>query len=756
MNRRTTSTKSNIFLIQILLPIVATNAVAQDQKTSDGETSQAPQITEEIVVRGTAQSRYLIDKKDPITGLDLDFLENPRSVSKLPEQLFLDRKITYIEEALHNAPGVVAGDGFGGTRDDFFVRGFRRNAEYRDGFRRQTGFKTNLSNVEHIDVIRGPAAITFGQVSPGGVVNVVTKRPLEERRLAGELRYGSFKNSFGLIDWSQPVTDKLAIRLVGSIQNAESFRDFTKIDRDAIAVSARYDATDRTRVELAYEYRYEARPLDRGTFALKTPNGFQTPNELLGIPISRRFGEPFEAFDVNFHYYEARVFHNFNDRWSLSSALALEDQDANDLQARVRSVFIADANDTRISDDGFVAAGVDAGALVNELRGAVFDDPTDRVFLAKRLDGSRNRAGDTVHANFLLNGEFATGPLTHRVSIGADYRNSKIGRQFVFGAATDGTRIPFFNIASGAYVLPGNFSTDGIPIADFDNEDYGFFANSYTNITDRLGVLLGMRYSETDVFWNLPVFKFTLTRVSSGFSPQAGVTYQVTDNASIYASYSESFQPNNQMPLGAGQFKPVDPQEGEQYEIGVKAAFAGGKLEAQAAVYQLDLTNVFTGTDANFNPIFIDGQTSKGVELTFTGQPLPGMNVTTAYAYTDAKLLNGNRAAIVPEHTLNLYASYEVQRGILEGLGIGGGVFHQSDRFGNNANNFELGSYTLADASLWYIFAAPAAISDGGTIRLQLALKNILDEEYFVGTGSPGRIPLGIPRTVFGSVSFDF
>ena len=158
----------------------------------------------------------------------------------------------------------------------------------------------------------------------------------------------------------------------------------------------------------------------------------------------------------------------------------------------------------------------------------------------------------------------------------------------------------------------------------------------------------------------------------------------------------------------------------------------------------------------NSNPIFIDGQTSKGVELTFTGQPLPGMNITAAYAYTDAKLSNGNRAAIVPEHTLNLYASYEVQEGVLEGLGIGGGVFHQSDRFGNSANNFNLGSYTLADASLWYIFAAPAAISDGGTIRLQLALKNILDEEYFVGTGSPGRIPLGIPRTVFGSVSFDF
>lgn len=702
-----------------------------------------------IIVTGTRQSRYVVGATSVISGVELDFLENPRSVTILPEQLLLDRKITEIEEALRNAPGVNAGDGFGGTRDDFFIRGFRRNAEYRDGFRRQTGFKTNLSNVERIEVIRGPAAITFGQVSPGGVVNVVTKRPLDARRLSGEFRYGSFDDILSLIDWSQPVSDDVAVRLVGSIKNANSFRDFTDIDRDAFAISARFDVSDRTAVGLAYEYRYESRPLDRGTLALPTPGGFVVANKLLGISFSRRFGEPFEDLDLKFHYVEGRLTHAFNDKWRLRAALAYEASRSNDLQARLQNILVADANDARISSNGFVSSGVDPAALVAELRDRVFDDPTDRVFLHKQLDGSRNRNSKAVHANLFLNGELETGSLRHRISVGADYRDSEQTRQLVIGAQTDGITTPFFNLATGDYVLPGGFATEGVPVDIFDNKDYGFFFNSYTDITDRLGLLLGIRYAKAEAQF------LGREQRSSGWVPQAGLTYLVSDDVSLYASYAQSFMPNNAIPLGSGQFKPIDPQEGDQYEIGAKAELLGGRLQAQAAAYRISLTNVFSGTDANFNPIFVDGQTSEGVELTLTGQPFAGMNVTTSYAYTDARLDDGNRAASVPKHSANLYASYEVQSGVLEGLGMGGGLFYESNRFGNNANTFELGGITLVDASLWYTIAASRVFGDDGTVRFQIAVKNIFDKEYFSGTSSPDRIPLGTPRTVYASISFD-
>lgn len=708
---------------------------------------------QEVIVVGTDQSRYVTQPSDAISGITLDFLENPRSVTSIQEQLLLDRKITFLEEALRNAPSVVAGDGFGGTRDDFFIRGFRRNAEYRDGFRRQTIFRTNLANVETVEVIRGPAAITFGQVAPGGVVNVVTKRPLDERRISGEARYGTFDDRFLLLDWSQPLSDKAAVRVVGSIQDAESFRDFTDINRDSLAISGKYDITPQTTLGLAYEYRNEGRPLDRGTFGVTTANGVETVNDLLDIPFSRRFGEPFEDFQVDFNYYEARLEHSFNEDWNLRAAIAYEDSLANDIQARQRGILIADGDDARISDDGFISATVaDPTAFFIELLGNTFDAPTDRIFLRKRPDGTVDRDSQALHLNALVNGEFDTGAINHRVAFGADYREVEVEREFAIGPESDGFTVPFFNIVDGAYVLPSER-----PLATpstQDGDDFGFFANTYSTIGERLGVLLGIRYAETE---QESTFGTSVTPSSSdAWIPQAGLTFKAADNISLYASYAESFQPNNERVLGGIEPEPIDPTTGEQIEAGVKAEFFDNRLQTQAAIYQIDLTNVFDRVDANDRPVFVDGQTSKGVELSVAGQPIPGMNVTAAYAYTDAELSNGNQAAITPEQAINIYASYEIQSGQFEGVGFGGGVFHENNRFGNSANTFDLGDYTLVDGSLWYTITAPQSIADDGTIRFQLAVKNLFDEEYFQGTSNFTRIPLGIPRTVFGSVSFDF
>ena len=272
---------------------------------------------EEVIVVGTKQQRYIVNSSDALTGIDLSFLENPRNVSILPEQLILDRKITTLEEALRNVPGVSAADGFGGTRDDFFLRGFRRNATYRNGFRRQTFFRTNLSNIEYTQVIRGPASIRYGRVEPGGVVDVVTKKPLQEQRVSGELRYGTFEDAFALLDWSQPVNEDLAFRVVASVQDSESFRDFFDIRRDTAALSFRYNLGGNTRLDLSHEYREESRPLDRGTIAVPTTNGFEVVNDLLGISDETRFGDPFEEYDVTFNFSELTLSHAFNERWSM-------------------------------------------------------------------------------------------------------------------------------------------------------------------------------------------------------------------------------------------------------------------------------------------------------------------------------------------------------------------------------------------------------------------------------------------------------
>ncbi|MBE0459355.1 TonB-dependent siderophore receptor [Pseudoalteromonas prydzensis] len=189
---------------------------------------------ERIAVVGTSPHRYQTNSGDSLVGLPLEFLELPRIVDVIPEQLLLDQKVTELEEALRNVPGVSLSDGFGGSNNDYLIRGFRRNTIYRDGLRVESNFRVNTSNLDSIRVIKGPASITYGQVEPGGLVDVITKKPLDSRRFSGEVRAGSWDNYLVQGDISTPLGDDAAIRANFSHQDAGSFRDFFDIKRDAI------------------------------------------------------------------------------------------------------------------------------------------------------------------------------------------------------------------------------------------------------------------------------------------------------------------------------------------------------------------------------------------------------------------------------------------------------------------------------------------------------------------------------------------
>ncbi|MEM8919317.1 MAG: TonB-dependent siderophore receptor [Pseudomonadota bacterium] len=716
------------------------------QETTENDEQKDENV---IVVIGTDQTRYRIEDTDALTGFQLDYLELPRVVNVIPEQLILDRKITDLNEALRNTPGITESDGFGGTNDDFFIRGFRRNSVYRNGFRRSTNFRANLTNVDNIRVIRGPASITYGQVEPGGLVDIITKKPLDEQRIAGEVRYGDFDDLLILADWSQPLSGNLGVRIVASTQDANSFRDFTDISRDTISVSGRFEPGESTRIDLAYEYRDESRPLDRGTVTVATPNGREIVNNLIDIPISRRFGEPFEIFESEFHFVEGTLEQDLGDNWKVRLSAAYESSIANDLQARPRAVVILNAG-APISADGFFTAPV-----VPE---AVFDDPSDLVFLARRTDGSRERDTEVFYLNGNITGEFSTGSIQHRIAVGGDYFDANTTRFFVVSPTTNGVPAalggngPLFDLRNPVYGnLPDNIPTDPFPLRTAGSKTYGFYINDYIDLTDRLSVLLGLRYDGVTLNGDTELDE------ANAFSPQAAVNYKASDNVSIFASYSQAFEPNFVADPEQGVTEPFDPEDSEQFELGAKGEFFDGALQASGALYRIDKNNVLIAE--NGIPVLRDGQSSQGLELSVSGQPTPGMNLIAGYAYTDAEVEgganDGNRPRNVAEHTFNLWASYEIQSGSLEGLGFGSGLFHSSNRFGDDANSWSLGSYTLVDLSIWYTIAVPA-LGEGKTVRLQLAAKNLFDETYFSASGGTERVSIGSPQAFIGSLSFDF
>ena len=705
----------------------------------------APQI-EEVIVFGTPADRYGNGRTSALTGVPLDFLDLPRVVDIIPEQLLLDQKVTNLNEALRNSPGIAASDGFGGTNNDFFMRGFRRNTVYRDGLRRRSIFNINTANLDRVEVVKGPASITFGQVEPGGLVNVVTKRPLAEARRYAEVRGGRWDDYFALVDFSQPVSDDFAVRVNASVQNASNFRDFTDIERNIIAASAHYDLTPSTRIGATVEYRDESQPLDRGTIAVPVPDGSRVIVNDLGVPRSRRFGEAIEVFDTQFTFVDLRLEHDFNEDWSVRAVAARESSSSDDVQVRPRRILVFDEA-VRI-ENGFFAT-------IPAAPEPFYDEATDQIFLARRADGSADRDIEANFLNVVVNGSVAIAGMRHRVSVLANYRDDEETRFFRISPTSDGVNQPLFNVLDPTYGLTEAEFSRGFDTAT-ESDEYGVAVQDYVELTERLSLLLGLRHDSVDADGS----SGPLDSVSE-LSPQLALRYAPAANVSLFASYSESFLPNTARTVdldgNVSINEPFDPEEAEQFEAGVKAQFLGGRLNLTAVYYDISKRNVVIGNGIEAQ--LVDGQDSRGYEMSLSGQPLPGMNLVLGYAYTDADLPDGTVPRNVAEHTANAWASYEWQGGALRGIGLGAGAFHQSNRFGDNANTWNLGSFTVVDASLWYNIPYSFAGRDESLpTRIQLSGRNLTDERYYTASGFDAgqRINIGTPRAWILSLTTRF
>ncbi|WP_241657550.1 TonB-dependent siderophore receptor [Aurantiacibacter suaedae] len=589
-------------------------------------------------------------------------------------------------------------------------------------------------------------------MEPGGLVDIVTKKPLDKQRIYAEARLGSYDSSLFLLDWSQPLGDKAAIPINAATEDSDSFRSLFDISRDTISLTGLYDFTDRTRLNLSHEYRDEFRPFDRGTITVATPDGREIVNRLLDIPISRHFGEAYEQFDTKVQFATADFSHDFDDRWSVRVAGAWEHSDSDDRQSRPAAVLIFDQN-APIKNGFFTAPATPK---------PMFDDPNDKVFLVRRTDGSRDQKRTSWYANAQINGEFMTGALRHRIALGGDWRTFRTSRYFGATALTNGIPVanggggPLLDIQNPIYgTLPEEVPIAGLsPIID-KTVDYGFFLNDYIDITSRLSLLLGGRVDFSDVDRDGPA------KTVSEFSPQVVLTYDLAENISAFVSYAEAFQPNTAFTIdssGAPSTSELfDPEDSRQYETGLKAELLDRNLNVQGSVYKIEKTNVLL--IVNGVPVLTDGQESKGFEISANGQPLPGLNIVAGYAYTDAEILTGanagNRPTNVAKHTVNVWMSYEQKTGTLRGLGAGAGAFYTSDRYGDDANSWTLGDYMLVDGSVWYNLPIDL-FQKTNNVRLQLSVKNILDEEYYPASGGDLRVSIGAPRSVSGSVAVTF
>ena len=656
---------------------------------------QSEQQLPEVKVREQKDEGFAAREAPGVTRSDLPLLDVPASVKVIPRAVIDEQQALRLDQAVRNASGVVFTDGGEGT--NFSSRGFGITT-FRDGFRRTEFTEGDLNraeqdtyNVERIEVLKGPASALFGRSNSGGLINIVTKRPLASPVGQVNLTMGSFDFRRATVDVGNALAPDsgLAVRLNAGYEEANSFRDEVESRRGLFAPSLSWRLDRGTTITFFGEYANVRQTPDVGL----PRRGNQV---LSGLPPSRFLGEP---------------------------------SDRDESEVREGRVLVE-----REMGAWFFRAGLSKGTIENTsffTRGASLQ--ADGRTLNRTIIDSGFKSEDEMLQLEAL-GKLHFWGLAHRVTLGFDAGTRETTSLFNSAPANP---IDIFDPVYGRTGPTGAF----FRFSQLLEQDLaGAFAHDTISLGEHWKVALGLRFDrfkQSPSAGNpgaLPAREYNRT------SPRAGLVYQPQSYLSWYVAYDKSFQVPNGFPL---QFDgtPLEPQRSTLREAGVKAEWLGGRLVSTAALYRIDRTNV--GTRDLQNPGFqvaIGEQRSEGFELDLSGEVSPGWKIIAGYGYTEAEIVKDNAVAPgrippgVPRHAASLWTSYEVQGGDFRGLGFGVGAYYLSERQGDANNTFQVPSYIRLDGAVFY------KVSRVLTARLNVY--NLNDRELLL---NPTRAPFFMP-----------
>jgi len=670
----------------------------------------------QIVVTGERDTGYRVERATTATRTNTPIRDVPQSIQVIPRQVLEDQQVTQISDAFRNVSGIASSDSsLTPAGDTTIIRGFRSfDNFYTNGIRNRGAgdlVQQELSNVERIEILRGPASVLYGRGEPGGLINLVTELPTSEPYYAFEGTIGNFDFYRPRIDISGPLNPENTIgyRLNASYQNAGSFVDFMDVERIFVAPVLSFQFSENTSLIFEGSYLRDSRFRYPGLPAV----GTVLPNPFGRIPRSRNLSDPDAGNEtgelINIGY---RLEHEFNENLSIRNAFRVE-LSALDRDQIISSISLRADNRT--------------------------------------VDRFASRTRPTTQAYSLVTdilGQVNTGSIEHDLLFGIDLRRQNLDVQ-IFSASAGS--IDLFNPVYGLPDLDFQEVFTGTQVQD----SLGIYAQDLISFSDNFKLLLGGRFDLINQrFTNELAGTPTISQQDTQFSPRIGLVYQPIPPVSLYANWSRSFFAQGLFGSGNPDGSNFEPTTGEQFEVGVKTEFLDGRLAATLAAYDITKRNIVTADPdrPNFS-IQVGEQRSRGIEFDIAGEVLPGLNLIASYAYTDAEItrdnrgFEGNQPNNVPRHSGSLWATYQIQQGSLEGLGFGLGVFIVGDRKGDLANTFELPGYTRTDASIFY---------RRDRWQAQLNVRNLFGVNYFENASNRNNVGPGAPFTILGTVSVSF
>lgn len=649
----------------------------------------------DIVVTATRQTTTGSKSGTPVR-------EVPQSLSIVGREQIEAQGAQSVSQAIAYQAGVFNGStSANGRYDRISLRGFdiTNTGVLEDGLRTttvQTYTKAEPYGLDRIEVLRGPASVMYGQNAPGGLVNMITKRPTETPFYEAAVQAGSFDRIQGQVDLGGPIGGNVTARLTAMVRDADTQIAVIPDHKVYVAPALSWRPAGGTSLTLLTSYTYEK----------YGPPGFGIP--LQGSLLPNANGK------VDYHFYADEPGVD-NHRNQYRATLLLEQ----DLGGSWRLSSAVRYSDTQFLSNTVSARGAPAkGRLLN------------RAFYSFDIDGTVWATDNHV------SGDWALGGLAMTSLVGIDYRHTKEDYWLRAGPATA------LDIFSPVYGTAYGPATTPFASTLQSSDQTGLYAEQKARL-ENLILSGSVRHDWSNTRTDNRLASTSARQDDQATTWRAGAVYRAPAGLTPYVSYATSFNPI----LGTNFYGvPYKPGKADQVEAGLRIEPKGWNSYFSLAAYRLKQTNVLAADPANrLNQLQIGEVRSKGIEAEIAASPTKGLNISGSATFADFRdSATGLTPTGQPERTVALWADYSVPKGALTGLGFGGGVRYVGASWADATNTIRVPDYALVDAMLRYDFAR---------WRLSLNASNLFDKQYYVSC-STASCSVGTDRTVLATLRY--
>jgi iron complex outermembrane receptor protein len=663
---------------------------------------------------------------------EIKLIDLPQSAQVVTRQILKDQQVFNLNNALPNFAGVNLGD----AHSMITMRGFLGGEYVYYNGMRGSPYEYNqiplLYNIESIEALKGPASALFANGEPGGVINMVTKKPQEKAGYSVDFSYGSWNDINTSFDATGPLTKnkKLLYRFITGYHNGNSFRDFVKYDEVVVTPSLAYVFSDKTRLQVEYMFQNSSNAVnqDEGTYVFTDGSG--NINDIKDVDIAFNFANPKDKGRNTSHLLGLNFKHQFNGQLSVESFYRYGASTSN---IAVTSGYIG-----YFSDD--------------------LDSLYDRVWWKQHLERTNQHLASW---------------LTYKSSKGKVRNSLQAGFDWIHQTTPDVSYDE--GLANNIALHHHDYSKDEankqpswfLAHVKYFNTNIAGYVQDWLEISSTLKILGSLRYEHYNSI-NSPYpdnySPDSDTTETHAFLPRLGIVYSPKTGTSFYGSYSTSYNPQGSNDKQAGG--PFDPELGVQYEIGVKKAMAANKLLATLCVYQIDKQNILVSDPTDpmgIRKTLIDGVRSKGIEATMQGNITTDFSVILNYAYNDIRITKtssvgekGDWFSNAPHHISSTWLQYRFTQSRLTGLSLGAGVQYQSNSIGQQgyANSgwgpdiiVQLPQFFIVNTALSYQYKK---------VTVGVNLNNITNQKYFISAYGITGVAPGSPFNFRTNVSVNF